>query len=237
MNWRKKKLHLCPLEAVTYNDVDVTIKCATLYVDHCFKASSDDYVCNQCLSKRQQMMETFYHGSSSLFKEFDLSHILEGDGKVKFGYGVYVTSQYRSAAHYAGANPVAKKFYVYTVGETIVLTIFLIILFSLMSSQSYIYRNKKSVSSMTAFIHNLKIELFTYASTIDDPTAKKIVDDLVSIVKYSDPVSCDETKQIEEEIMLCFHMMKESKGGDISSLAEKVKQLLSVRNKICQQYK
>lgn len=61
------------------------------------------------------MMETFYHGSSSLFKEFDLSHALEGDGKVKFGYGVYVTSQYRSAAHYAGANAAAKKFYVYTV--------------------------------------------------------------------------------------------------------------------------
>lgn len=61
------------------------------------------------------MAETFYHGSPALFKELDLSHTLEGDGKVKFGYGVYVTSQYRSAAHYAGANPAAKKFYVYTV--------------------------------------------------------------------------------------------------------------------------
>ena len=60
-------------------------------------------------------METFYHGSSALFKTFDLSHALEGDGKVKFGYGVYVTSHYSSAAHYAGANPAANKFYVYTV--------------------------------------------------------------------------------------------------------------------------
>lgn len=66
------------------------------------------------------MKETFYHGSSALFKEFDLSHILEGDGKVKFGYGIYVTSQYRSAAHYAGVNPAAKKFYVYTVEIPIV---------------------------------------------------------------------------------------------------------------------
>ena len=103
-----------------------------------------------------------------------------------------------------------------------------------MSSQSYISRNKKTVSSMTAFINNLKLELFTYASTIDDPTTKKIVDDLISIVKYSDPVSCHETKQIEEEIVQCFHMMKESNGGNISSLAERVKQLLSVRNKTCQ---
>ena len=60
-------------------------------------------------------METFYHGSSVLSSEFDLAHALEGDGKVKFGYGVYVTSQYRSAAHYAGANPAAQQFYVYTV--------------------------------------------------------------------------------------------------------------------------
>lgn len=33
-------------------------------------------------------MFTFYHGSATLFNRFDLSHILEGDGKVKFEYGV-----------------------------------------------------------------------------------------------------------------------------------------------------
>ena len=60
-------------------------------------------------------MQTFYHGSSVLFSKFDLAHALEGDGKVKFGYGVYVTSHYRSAAHYAGTNPVATQYYVYTV--------------------------------------------------------------------------------------------------------------------------
>ena len=60
-------------------------------------------------------MQTFYHGTSVLFPKFDLSHALEGDGKVKFGYGVYVTSHYRSAAHYAGANPAATQYFVYTV--------------------------------------------------------------------------------------------------------------------------
>lgn len=60
-------------------------------------------------------MEIFYHGSSTLFSEFDLAHALEGDGKVKFGYGVYVTSHYRSAAHYAGTNHAAQQHYVYTV--------------------------------------------------------------------------------------------------------------------------
>lgn len=60
-------------------------------------------------------MDTFYHGSCVLFPRFDLAHALEGDGKIKFGYGVYVTSKYRSAAHYAGANPAATEHFVYTV--------------------------------------------------------------------------------------------------------------------------
>lgn len=62
-------------------------------------------------------MEKFYHGTTARFDEFDLSHVLEGDGKVKFGYGVYVTSQYTTAAHYAykGAKGENSVLYVYTV--------------------------------------------------------------------------------------------------------------------------
>lgn len=59
--------------------------------------------------------EIFYHGSGLLFPSFDLSHALEGDGKVKFGYGVYVTSAYSSAAHYSGSNDGWDNHYVYTV--------------------------------------------------------------------------------------------------------------------------
>lgn len=60
-------------------------------------------------------MAIFYHGSSVLFPKFDLAHVLEGDGKVKFGYGVYLTSSFKSAAHYSGANKNATTHYVYTV--------------------------------------------------------------------------------------------------------------------------
>jgi hypothetical protein len=44
-------------------------------------------------------MEIFYHGTSVLFKKFDIAHALEGDGKAKFGFGTYVTESYTSAAH------------------------------------------------------------------------------------------------------------------------------------------
>ena len=60
----------------------------------------------------------FYHGSSAEpFDIFSLEHALEGDGKVKFGWGVYVTEKYTTAAHYAfnKHRPENKDFYVYTV--------------------------------------------------------------------------------------------------------------------------
>ena len=59
--------------------------------------------------------EIFYHGSSQRFDEFDMSHALEGDGKVKFGYGAYVTSNFATAALYAGKSNHSGHYYVYTV--------------------------------------------------------------------------------------------------------------------------
>lgn len=59
-------------------------------------------------------MAIAYHGSAALFSRFDPVHLLEGDGKFKFGVGAYLTSRYTTAAHYSGAsgNP---EHYVYTV--------------------------------------------------------------------------------------------------------------------------
>ena len=61
-----------------------------------------------------QSMAIAYHGSAALFSRFDPVHLLEGDGKFKFGVGAYLTSRYTTAAHYSGAsgNP---EHYVYTV--------------------------------------------------------------------------------------------------------------------------
>lgn len=43
-------------------------------------------------------MAIYYHGTSAEpFEKFSLDHALEGDGKVKFGDGVYVTPKYSRA--------------------------------------------------------------------------------------------------------------------------------------------
>ena len=62
-------------------------------------------------------MEIFYHGTSVLFKKFDIAHALEGDGKAKFGFGTYVTEVYTTAALYAHnkKRPECTDYYVYTV--------------------------------------------------------------------------------------------------------------------------
>ena len=62
--------------------------------------------------------EIFFHGSYRLFDHFTLNHLGEGEGKSKFGHGIYITSSYKTAALYAGKagkRQGADTFYVYTV--------------------------------------------------------------------------------------------------------------------------
>lgn len=62
--------------------------------------------------------ETFYHGTCYLFDKFSLSFLGSGEGKSKFGQGIYITSSYKTAALYASkaARANGKKYcYVYTV--------------------------------------------------------------------------------------------------------------------------
>ena len=53
-------------------------------------------------NSRNPSTNVLYHGTSAgLFGRFSLDHALEGAGKVKFGWGVYVTESYDSAFLYA----------------------------------------------------------------------------------------------------------------------------------------
>ena len=45
--------------------------------------------------------ETLYHGSCHLFDKFSLSFLGSGEGKSKFGHGIYITSSYKTAVLYA----------------------------------------------------------------------------------------------------------------------------------------
>jgi hypothetical protein len=65
-----------------------------------------------------QLTETFYHGTCNLFDKFSLSFLGSGEGKSKFGQGIYITSSYKTAALYAAKAAKAngkRCCYVYTV--------------------------------------------------------------------------------------------------------------------------
>ena len=62
--------------------------------------------------------EILYHGSCYLFDRFSLEFLGSGEGKSKFGHGIYITSSYKTAALYAAkaAKANGKEYcYVYTV--------------------------------------------------------------------------------------------------------------------------
>lgn len=62
--------------------------------------------------------EIFYHGTCYLFDKFSLSFLGNGEGKSKFGHGIYITSNYKTAALYAAKAAKANGkecCYVYTI--------------------------------------------------------------------------------------------------------------------------
>ena len=60
-------------------------------------------------------METYYHGSSNKFHQFDMEYLLKGNARMRFGAGFYLSNRYKRAAHYSCKGGNATKFYVYTV--------------------------------------------------------------------------------------------------------------------------
>ena len=63
-------------------------------------------------------MEIFYHGTCHLFGQFDMSFLGTGEGKSKFGNGIYITSSYETASLYAAKAARANgkdTLFVYTV--------------------------------------------------------------------------------------------------------------------------
>ena len=62
--------------------------------------------------------ETLYHGTCYLFDKFSLSLLGSGEGKSKFGHGIYITSSYKTAVLYASKAAKANGkecCYVYTI--------------------------------------------------------------------------------------------------------------------------
>jgi len=50
-------------------------------------------------------MEVFYHGTCRLFDTFDPNRLGSGEGKSKFGHGIYITSSIMFPFVWTGVKP------------------------------------------------------------------------------------------------------------------------------------
>ena len=105
--------------------------------------------------------EIFYHGTCYLFDKFSNSFLGEGEGKSKFGHGIYITSSYKTAVLYASKAAKANDMetcYVYTV-EVPVLT-----------EDNHIFSSRPVASSIVA--------------RVEEAIGESIPDEVKSLGKY-----------------------------------------------------
>lgn len=105
--------------------------------------------------------EIFYHGTCYLFDKFSNSFLGKGEGKSKFGHGIYITSSYKTAALYASKAAKANDMetcYVYTV-EVPVLT-----------EDNHIFSSRPVASSIVA--------------RVEEAMGESIPDEVKSLGKY-----------------------------------------------------
>ena len=105
--------------------------------------------------------EIFYHGTCYLFDKFSNSFLGKGEGKSKFGHGIYITSSYKTAALYASKAAKANDMetcYVYTV-EVPVLT-----------EDNHIFSSRPVASSIVA--------------RVEESIGESIPDEVKSLGKY-----------------------------------------------------
>ena len=105
--------------------------------------------------------EIFYHGTRYLFDKFSNSFLGKGEGKSKFGHGIYITSSYKTAALYASKAAKANDMetcYVYTV-EVPVLT-----------EDNHIFSSRPVASSIVA--------------RVEEVIGESIPDEVKSLGKY-----------------------------------------------------
>lgn len=91
------------------------------------------------------------------------------------------------------------------------------------------------------FIKELKRDTLVYSSKIKDQTTKDLFDKFLDIVRYSDPVSNENLKEVEEEINSKYEEIKVLVSHDNYLVANKeienLIDLINRRNLMCKEFK
>ena len=91
------------------------------------------------------------------------------------------------------------------------------------------------------FIKELRRDTLVYSSKIKDQTTKELFDKFLDIVRYSDPVSNENLKEVEEEIKSKYEEIKVLVSHDNYLVANKeienLIDLINRRNLMCKEFK
>lgn len=102
------------------------------------------------------------------------------------------------------------------------------------NTREIIQQQEKRDSVNTRTMEEFRVEIKALARKCSDAKVKKELDKLAEEFKYSDPVSNDETREIENEIELKISEIKSNINGNIDAeLISAIKELLGSRNSIC----
>lgn len=101
------------------------------------------------------------------------------------------------------------------------------------SSENYIEERDKEVAIKVYFIKSLQVDVEMIAEKVSNEEVKKKLKVLAEKIRYSDPMSSELLKDIEEKISSKVEIMKETNETEINWIIDEVEKLLLERNKKC----
>lgn len=123
--------------------------------------------------------------------------------------------------------------WIVVVSETLILGLFLIVFIALISSKSYIKDIDDQTRMKVNFIRQLTTDLTIILYKETNPEIKELLKQLISKIRYSDPVSDDSLSSLENSIELLVDSLASRQPSELPKVIDEIEMLLLERNEKC----
>lgn len=103
-------------------------------------------------------------------------------------------------------------------------------------AKSAIEKSEEKIQTKTGFIKQMKADVDVLLTKESDPQVKKELSALANDIRYSDPMSGEETEEIEERIAMMIASLA-SGGDNKSGIISEIRELVKQRNIKCKAFK
>lgn len=123
------------------------------------------------------------------------------------------------------------------ISQGVLFLIYLAVVSSIFFTKEEVEKVRKRITDDTQFIKTVQIQLNQIVKFGSNMKVQELYSNLYELIKYSDPVSIEESKEIEMEILGLLERTKSLESNDLISLSERLRYLIEQRNNICKIYK